>query len=277
VSRHAGVVLGVVVVALGGVLLLALQGSRRARQVADAWSALERRGAGGVFDPESVAGLPEPVQRYFMHAVAPGTVLASHAVLRMRGEIVLREGSAPLAMEADQILSPPHGFIWRARIGRGLLRMSGFDRYSSGTGEMRWSVWGLVPVVRATGADVTRSAAGRLAGEGLLVAPTMLPARGVVWQAVDEHTARAVVDVDGEAVSILLSVDATGRMQRVVIERWNGDPANGPIGYLPFVVQFEGDVSFDGYRLPRRLRAGWERDGAFRPFFFAELEDATFR
>jgi hypothetical protein len=172
-------VLGVVLVALGGVLLLALlalQGTRRARQLSDAWSALERRCAGG-----------------------------------------------PWGHGRDALCGGPSGRRGSAR-----------------------------------GAD-------------------MLPARGVVWQAVDEHTARAVVDVDGEAVSMLLTVDATGRMQRVVIERWNGDPANGPIGYLPFVVEFEGDAAFDGYRLPRRLRAGWERDGAFRPFFFAELEDATFR
>jgi len=45
------------------------------------------------------------------------------------------------------------------------LPVVGYDRLSSGTAQMRWRLLGLLPVMTAAGPDITRSAAGRLAGE----------------------------------------------------------------------------------------------------------------
>jgi len=73
---------------------------------------------------------------------------------------------------ATQVLAPPTGFIWAANTRLFGLPVSGYDRYSSGTGQMRRRLLGVVPVMVAQGPDVTRSAAGRLAGEGVLVPTT---------------------------------------------------------------------------------------------------------
>jgi hypothetical protein len=42
--------------------------------------------------------------------------------------------------------------------------VTGHDRLSSGTGEMRWRLLRLIPGMTAAGPDITRSAYGRLAG-----------------------------------------------------------------------------------------------------------------
>ena len=73
---------------------------------------------------------------------------------------------------ARQVLAPPRGFVWAATARFIGIPVIGFDRLSSGSGQMRWRLGGLVPVVSATGPDVTRSAAGRLAGETVLVPTT---------------------------------------------------------------------------------------------------------
>ncbi|HEX6459909.1 MAG TPA: hypothetical protein VF032_13415 [Thermoleophilaceae bacterium] len=39
------------------------------------------------FDPASLADQPEPVRRYFVHAIAPGAVLAEGARLTMTGAL----------------------------------------------------------------------------------------------------------------------------------------------------------------------------------------------
>ena len=115
---------------------------------------------GETFSENELDGLDEPVRRYFASAIEPGTPLWPSARVTMRGSIRLGRW---LPFRATEMLAPRSGFLWRARVA-GLV--SGFDRYIDGVGEMAWRLAGLVPVMRASGADVSRSAAARAGGEG---------------------------------------------------------------------------------------------------------------
>lgn len=130
------------------------------------------------FDPASLSGLPEPARRWLAHAIAPGTLLARTVVLEMEGRFRLGRW---LPMRAVQVVSPPLGLVWAAQIGWGPLSFRGFDRYGEDRGEMSWRLFGRLPVVHAEGADVDRSAAGRLAGEVIWV-PASFLGPGVSWQ-----------------------------------------------------------------------------------------------
>jgi hypothetical protein len=239
------------------------------------WSELTLVGEGEVFDPASVADLPEPARRFILWAIAPGTPLARSVELTMRGDIKLSPERDPVAMEADQILAPPRGYIWRARTLGGLMRIRGSDRYARGEGAMLWKLFGIVPVVRAEGEDVTRSAAGRLAMEGVLLPSALVPGRGVVWEEVDADRARFIMTVGDETVATTLEVDPDGRPTRASASRWSD--AAGP-GYDLFVVEFRGELREGGYAIPAEVTAGWRlgADDEFR-FFRALLEQARFR
>ena len=67
------------------------------------------------FQPEMVAGLPEPAQRYFRFAIRPGTPLHTVAEIVMIGEIGRGSHDDPdySSMRARQILAPPYGFVWQ--------------------------------------------------------------------------------------------------------------------------------------------------------------------
>ncbi|NJD08988.1 MAG: hypothetical protein FIB01_00600 [Gemmatimonadetes bacterium] len=279
-SVFALILLGTILLLAIAVLVLFGARRRRERAIERLWAELAAPAPGPEerFDAAMVDGLPEPARRWLTHAIAPGTPLRRVALLRMHGTMLLAEGK-PLPMHADQVLAPPHGFIWRARVGGGLLRIRGFDRYARGTGEMRWWALGLIPAVTGTGPDIDRAAAGRLAGEAALVPAALLPGTGVNWEPVAAAVARARMQVDGEPVSFTVAIAPDGTLQRVVITRWNGDPRNGPVGYLPFAVDFEGEQRSGGYALPVRLRAGWVPPGgdASRPFFRAQLDRVDFR
>jgi len=239
------------------------------------WEELEGVEAGEPFDPSSVDAIPEPARRFLLRAIAPGTRLATSVELGMSGQIWLDPEGDPLGLTAEQILAPPRGFIWRAAAGRGVLRISGFDRYARGAGEMRWTLWGIVPVMRVRGDDVTRSAAGRLAMESVLLPSSLVPGTGVRWEEVDDSSAAFHVAVDGEEVRTILEVDADGRPVRVSAMRWSD--AAGP-GYDRFVVEMSGEMEAGGYRIPVNLDAGWRLGDPdeFR-FFRATLERAAFR
>jgi hypothetical protein len=268
-------------VVLGGagvLLLVALfTGCRRDRDLSRQWEELRTPGEATSFSPDMVSDLPDPARRFLTRAIAPGTTLASSVELEMRGELLLEPDGDPLAMEAHQVLAPPHGFVWRARARRGLLRISGYDRYTRGDGELYWRIYGVLPVVRESGPDVTRSAAGRLAMEAILMPAALVPGRGVHWEPVDEQTARFHLTIGDETVVTALTVDPDGRPIRASAMRWRGDLPGGA-AYARFDVEMDGELVSGGYTLPGRVQAGWDLTGpeAFR-FFDATLERADFR
>jgi len=128
-----------------------------------------------VFDPAMVAGLPEPVRRYLTHAVAPGTPLWQSVQVSMVGHIKI---GAWRPFTATQVVAQPRGYIWAANARLFGIPVMGYDRLSGGSGEMRWRLLDLVPVVSTDGPDMARSAAGRLASEIALI-PTAFG--GATW------------------------------------------------------------------------------------------------
>src|SRR5438067_4432369 len=111
--------------------------------------------AAETFDPAAITGLPEPARRWLGHAIAPGTPLCSSVELTMHGQIRLGRWRP---FTARQVLAPPDGYLWAARVRLAGLPVTGYDRLGPGAGEMRWRLLGLLPVLNESGSDVTRSA-----------------------------------------------------------------------------------------------------------------------
>jgi hypothetical protein len=245
-----------------------------ARHVREEWSRLSAgTGAPASFDPGVLAGLPEPARRWLGHAIAAGTPLWRSVELTMAGRI--RLGSwRPFT--ARQVLTPPSGFIWAARARVAGLPVTGYDRYSGGTGEMRWRLLGLLPVTSSGGPDVSRSAAGRLAGEAVLV-PTVFPHAD--WEPCAEpDTVVMAWRLAGDDERTRLRVGPDGQLLEAVLQRW-GNPDGAAFGRHPFGVTVEEETTFAGVRIPSVLRAGWwwgTDRAAEGEFFRARITGARF-
>ncbi len=178
---------------------------------------------------------------------------------------------------ARQILRPPTGFIWAASARVARLPVVGFDRYSNNSGEMRWRLLGLVPVLTAGGSDVTRSAGGRLAAEGLALLPTSFPTATGTTETTD--TAVATMTISGAEESVRLCVGPRGELREVLLQRW-GNPDGHPYGRYPFGVTVHSERSVGGITIPATFTAGWwhgsdrQADGEF---FRATITAAVFR
>jgi hypothetical protein len=205
------------------------------------------------FSSAATAGLPEPVARWLGHAVADGTPLARAVELRMHGEILLGRWSP---FTAVQRLSVTGGFVWAATARLLGLPIRGFDRWTPGSGEMRRRLFGALPKISASGADVTRSAAGRHAGELLVALPTSALAPEVGWRPLDEDRAVARLELGATASEVTLTVAADGALAELAMRRW-GPLGRGAFGDRPFGATFEGELAVGGVRVPRRVTAGY--------------------
>lgn len=234
------------------------------------------RPSDGRFRGEALAGLPEAARRYLAHAIAAGTPLAGAVRLRMHGEIKLRRWSA---FTARQVLVWNRGMIWSADVRMYGLPVRGFDRLVDGNGSMRWALFGILPLITASGPDIARSAAGRFAGE-----PVWLPSRlcrgDVSWTASDLRHPRVTVSAGGLLTELELAVDAAGRLESLRFSRW-GNPGGGRFRYTDFGGLVDENATFGGYTIPTRLRIGWhfgtdrfEREGEF---FRVTIDEARYR
>lgn len=167
--------------------------------------------------------------------------------------------------------------VWEASVRMMGLTVRGYDRLLDGRGEMLWKLLGLVPVMRRSGADVTRSAAGRMAAESVWL-PQMLLDAGVDCRDVDGGFA-ASLDVCGHRQEVRFRLDSDGRLLALRMKRW-GDPD----GRGHRLVDFGGialeESTFDGVKIPSRMRIGWFWDGSgFRgdgEFFRVAIDAAEF-
>lgn len=236
------------------------------------------------FDPRVVDALPMAAARYLLHALAPGAPMANAVHLRMRGDIKLDGRWWPF--RAEQVVHWGRGFVWKAKARVRGMPVVGFDRLLDGEAEMRWRLLGLLPVVTASGPDVARSAAGRLAGEALWL-PNALLKDGVFGEEGED----LVVDLAAHGVTtrVRLGLSARGSVATFRYLRW-GDPDKQGFRELPFGGRVENERTIDGVTFPSKLRIGWyfgpedelahteptrfERDGEF---FRCEVEDLEYR
>ncbi|MCJ8501644.1 DUF6544 family protein [Desulfatitalea alkaliphila] len=228
-----------------------------------------------VYEPSMVADLPEPARRFFNFVIAPGTPLWTVAEIDMGGKFSLgsRENPNYQRMDAKQILAAPAGFVWKLRLP-GVVPVSGSD---SG----RWTrfrIFGLLPVARMGGdADHARSAYGRYVAEAVFWTPAaLLPGPGIVWEAVDEHTARVTVSHMGFAQAVDLKVDGDGRPIEVHFMRWSDANPDKTHRLQPFGGQLSDFREVQGFRLPFRVAAG-NMFGTADHFVFFKAEVQSIR
>lgn len=251
--------------------MVTLPAPPEARKAAPTWDALiPQTPVTDGFDPASVEGLPAPVRRWTRHCIASGAPLSTTVVLTMYGRAWL---GCWRRTRVRQLLSADCGYVWAAAVRMGPIPLHGFDLYHAGSGRLRWSAGGLLPVLSAEDHDVARSAAGRLAADlALTPAAALLPQ--VHWSEVDDDIAHADMTIDGGVHRITIRVSPEGRMEWIALPRW-GDPDGRGYDIHRFTVVFSGEQEADGLLLPRRMRAGWGLDARQGAHEFYDLEIDT--
>ncbi len=222
------------------------------------------------FEPAMIARLDEPVQRYFIHAIAPGTVLPRSVRIGMHGRVDVGRW-LPFTAEQD---TARDGFTWRAQVGLGPVTVVRVvDRFADGAGLMDVRLLGRVPVVRADDEHTARSAAGRVALEAATFAPALLlPDRGVAWRAEDERHLVATWSVGPERPAVHVEVDPAGAVSAVHALRWDRKGTQRH-RYIPCGCQVHGERRFGGFTVPVAVTVSWWYGTARQsPFFRATID-----
>jgi hypothetical protein len=250
--------------------------SRLPAPVRAEWAALaEPTPSAPAFDPGTMRDLPEPVRRWLVHTIAPGTPLCRRVELAQHGRI--RIGSWR-AFTARQVTAGLEGYVWACATHVLGVPVYGYDRLTGGSAEMVHRALGRIPLVNETGSDLTRSAAGRLVSE-MIWTPAVALDPAVTWTPVDDHTAMVVVRYAGQTYEVSLAVDPAGAARKVTMQRW-ARADRGPYRLRRFGAEIHREATFAGFTVPTQVTAGYDDDSPRWPdcaFIEITVDDAVYR
>ena len=261
---------GLTLAGVGGILgTIRLHDRRQLRKYRQALRT--ERTVDDTFNPDSIDDLPPAARRYLRHAIAPGTPLARRVELTMDGQ--LRLGDRWLSFTADETLAARRGFVWRPKVRFGFgLRFSGADFYVDGTGGQRFTLGGLIPIVRSGGPAIDRSSAGRFLAESVWLPTSLLPTMGSEWEGVNDRRAHVTLPTVEEPLTV--TVDEEGTVESVTTRRLDGETGE----MRPFGASIKRERTVDGVTIPSRLEVGWGfGTDAYESFFRTELQDVSFQ
>lgn len=217
-------------------------------------------GTGAPFDPDEVGGLPEPVRRFFLHALAPGARVVEDAVVRQEGEILLRPPALWRPFRAVQrFTTSPPGFRWDARVRAPLgLPVTVRDAFADGRGSVRARLLGLVTLASAGGTpEVATASLQRYLAEAVLLPTALLPREGVAWSALGGDRARATLATGGVSASVQFEMAPDGAVRAAFVPDRPRDLGGGRTERTPWRGSWRDEVVRDGMRVPSWGEAAW--------------------
>ncbi|MFN3216655.1 MAG: DUF6544 family protein [Acidimicrobiales bacterium] len=206
------------------------------------------------FDPSTIDQLPPPARRLLAAAIPAGAPLSQRVELEMTGRIKL---GVWLPFTARQLLVAGRGLVWEPVVGGRIVRFVGADSLGPDGARMQFRLHDRIKVVDASGPDVDRSAAGRLAAETVAWLPQALtPQAGAEWRPIDDR--RAVVILGGPygPIEVDVTVDDDGALTELRLQRWNSSAK--PPGPEPFGGEVMSTFETGGVRIAGTGTVGWK-------------------
>jgi hypothetical protein len=202
--------------------------------------------------------LPPAVQRYLRRVGVVGKprVRSFHATFR--AEMRLRPDAAWMEASAEQynFYDPPARlfFMEASRFG---VPFDALHRYRGNAATMEVRVAGLVPVIDASGPEMTQGETVTLLNDMCVWAPGALVDAPIRWEQLDDQHARATFSNAGRTVSGTLSFDRAGDLVGFLShDRYQSDGKQNRL--LPWSTPVSGHRQFGDYRLPGEGEARWQ-------------------
>lgn len=234
------------------------------------------RGA-GTFDLAQLAGLPDPVARYFRFALTAGQPIIRRATLRTEGDFLARPGGAWSRFAAVQhFAADPPGFVWDARIRMApLMTVRVRDGYVNGEGSMLGRIWGVVPVMDQRGTPALAAGAlVRYLAECAWLPTALLPRPGLSWSAIDDAAARVRLTDGATTVTLDVHFAPGGEVVRVSAMRHRD--VNGVGALTPWTGGFGEYTRVSGMMIPRWGEVEWGLPDGPMPYWRGRVVDAAY-
>ena len=223
-----------------------------------------------VFDRRELEKTPAPVQRYFRAVLEDGQPIVTAVSVEHTGTFNMGEATdqwKPFT-STQRVITRRPGFDWDGRVAM----MPGLpvrvhDAYVAGEGILHAAVLGLVPMVnlRGTG-EVAQGELMRFFAEAAWYPTALLPSQGVLWDAVDDHSARATLKDGDLTLTLLFRFNEDGLIDAVRAEA-RGRTVGSAVVPTPWHGRLWNYAMRDGMRVPLDGEVAWLLPEGAKPYW----------
>jgi len=150
------------------------------------------------------------------------------------------------------------------------------DAYVAGEGILHAAVLGLVSMAnqRGTG-DLAKGELMRFFAEAVWYPTALLPSQGVLWNAVDDHSARATLKDGDLTLTMLFRFDKDGLIDIVRAEA-RGPDGGRHNGAVPWQCRFWNYAIRDGMRVPLAGEVAWLLPEGAKTYFRGRITKISY-
>jgi len=224
------------------------------------WNKLDKKALENIYFNENMinGNVPPLAKKFINNSIKNGTKIPKTAILDIEGKMRTKiDETAPWNDISSKEILSKNGFVWKAELKSGPLILKGADYYFENNSEINFALYGLIPVVKESNKDITKSASGRLAIELMVWNPwTVFMNKHTEFKDVDSETFSVSFEIDGEPVTVYLKIDDEGNLKEVYMNRWN-KLENDSYEYIPFGGTISDQLEQNGLKIAKTLNVGW--------------------
>lgn len=225
-----------------------------------------------------LAHLPAPVQRYLRGTGVVGQPRVRNFRVRMHGRIRSGPGARWMPLTAEQfnfVDKPARLFYLNASML--MIPVQGYHRYVGSSASMTVKAAALVPVADASGVEMTQGETVTLFNDMCVMAPATLIDPAIVWEAVDDHTARAIFTNAGHTIRAELSFDQAGQLTNFSSgDRYQTSSDGRSAKKVPWSTPLAAYGSFGPFRLASGGEARWHEPSGDYAYIELVLDDVQY-
>ncbi len=229
-----------------------------------------------VYDRRELEHLPTPVQRYFEAVLTSGQALIVKMQAFHTGQFSLAETQPQwVPFHSKQLAKmQPIGFDWdaRIRIAPGI-QCFVHDAYVAGEGILHATLFGLFTLTKLQGtAEIAQGELLRFLAESAWYPTALLPSQGVVWEAIDERSARATL-TDGATTVMLEFRFGDDDLIQTVYTPTRPRTVQGQAIATPWQCQVWNYQKRDGMMVPIDGEVAWQLPTGPLPYWRGHLDE----
>jgi len=222
--------------------------------------------------------LPAPVQQYLRKAGVVGQPRVRNFYVRMHGRI--RNGRdarwIPLVAEQYNFLDEPARLFYLSG-SMFMVPVQGFHRYVGSSATMTVKAAALVPVVKASGSEIDQGETVTMFNDMCVMAPATLIEGPIVWESVDDRTARARFTNAGHTIRAELSFNEAGELTNFWSDdRYQTSPDGKSVKRVRWSTPLAGYRSFGPAHLASGGEARWHEAGGDYTYIELTLDDVQY-
>ena len=205
--------------------------------------------SGKIFSYQQLAGLPEPVQKYFKLVLKEGQPYINYVRLKHDGKFKPGLDKEWVAIKGEQYFTTEKpGFIWKGKTSMFTAR----DSYIAEEGRLVVNILSLFKVADGKGANYNQGELLRWLAESVWFPTNLLPSENVQWLPIDNLSAKLTFNYNDLSLFFIVRFNNTGGIAEMETKRYLDEKK-----ISTWICKMEKYNEINGIFIPTEAEAFW--------------------